>query len=350
MDIKKEKIVDIDSEILAPAVSSYEKEDKNYSLFFWSKDKTATEGDKDTKGFDLAKDSDISPIDLYSIYPEKNIRTVTFKSQDEIYKTVKVVDGEKISKLSNPSRESAYFSYWYKDDYKTQYDFDAPVTSDITLNAKWNVKIYSISSLMNGNMKLDNSSAQKIKAEDCSEITAIYKKNGESDAKPLPLTFDEAHSGENGYSYFKFEPLSPEDSGTYIITVTNGNDTKSKELVISCASAKKTEVQEVTETESSILKVPLNGGHFQSGISHSFLKEKDEGCELTVTGLFTYGKPCILTENPSWRNKVTFVLEVSEELDTQCKEVDGKTVTISGILTDAKSTWSKKMTVTAILR
>ncbi len=232
LEIKEEKIVDIGSEIAAPAVSFYEKDGKNYGLYFWSKDKTATESDKDTKGFDLAKGSDASPIDLYSIYTEKNIRTVTFKSQDNTHTTVKVIDGEKLSTPSNPSRYGFYFSYWYKDDYKTQYDFDAPVTSDMTLNAKWNVKISYISSLKNGDMKLDNGTATKIKAEDCSEITATCKKNGESDAKPISLKFDEAHSGEDYYSYFKFEPFSLEEAGSYTMTVTNGKDTKSKDFVI----------------------------------------------------------------------------------------------------------------------
>lgn len=121
--------------------------------------------------------------------------------------------------------------------------------------------------------------------------------------------------------------------------------------VLSCASAKKSEVQERGEISSQENEtLTLNGGSLHPLTGYSFLKEKDEGCELTVTGLFAYGKPCILTENPDGRNRVTFVLEVPEELDDRCRDMDGETVTVSGVLTDAKSTWSKKMTLTKIMQ
>ncbi len=129
-------------------------------------------------------------------------------------------------------------------------------------------------------------------------------------------------------------------------------------VIFSCASAKKTGVQENKVEQSTAQNFDLqlangfavNGGSLQQISDHSFLKEKDEGSQITVTGLFAYGNPCVLVENPDGKNRVSFVVEIPEDLEEQCRELDGKTVILTGILTESKSTWSKKMTLLKIER
>ncbi|WP_149553721.1 clostripain-related cysteine peptidase [Treponema pectinovorum] len=158
--------------------------------------------------------------------------TVTFDTAGGTpIKSVKVKSGEYLSSiLPTPERTDCYFSYWYKDDYKTPYDFKTPVTSSFELNAKWNVKISFIKELKNGTIRLDNGYAKNIKKVDCSEISATYLKKGESETKPLQLTFDEYYSGWDYYSYFKFEPFNTNEKATYTVTVTNGEESASKDF------------------------------------------------------------------------------------------------------------------------
>ncbi|MCR4740070.1 MAG: carboxypeptidase regulatory-like domain-containing protein [Lachnospiraceae bacterium] len=64
--------------------------------------------------------------------------TVTFMSRESVFKTLTVESGQTISKPSDyPTMEGKTFQYWYSDDPSVEYDFSTPVTSDITLYAKW---------------------------------------------------------------------------------------------------------------------------------------------------------------------------------------------------------------------
>ncbi|MGI5069966.1 hypothetical protein HRO26_02305 [Treponema pectinovorum] len=158
--------------------------------------------------------------------------TVTFGTAGGTpIKSVKVKSGEYLSSiLPTPERKDFHFSYWYEYDYKKPYDFKTPVTTSFKLNAKWNVKIKSIKDFTNGTIKLDNGHARSIRAWDCSEISATYLKKGESEAKPLKLTFDESYPGFGYDSRFKFEPFDANDKSTYTITVTNGKESVSKDF------------------------------------------------------------------------------------------------------------------------
>ncbi|MDE7181678.1 MAG: InlB B-repeat-containing protein [Clostridia bacterium] len=53
--------------------------------------------------------------------------------------TVKVKDGEKVAKPSNPTKTGYTFVKWIDASDKTDYDFDAKVESDLTLKAVWQV-------------------------------------------------------------------------------------------------------------------------------------------------------------------------------------------------------------------
>ena len=63
---------------------------------------------------------------------------VTFNTYDGIYQIQRVDDGEKVSKPVDPTRELFGFAGWYLEAAATtEYDFETPVVSDLTLYAGW---------------------------------------------------------------------------------------------------------------------------------------------------------------------------------------------------------------------
>ena len=58
--------------------------------------------------------------------------------------TQNVFDGEKATKPADPTRNGYNFEYWYLDDENTAYDFNKPVTGNITLTAKWSIASHNI--------------------------------------------------------------------------------------------------------------------------------------------------------------------------------------------------------------
>ncbi len=61
--------------------------------------------------------------------------TVTFKSDDQVVKTETVKKGKTVAKPADPVKDGYDFTGWFLDG--KEYDFGTPVTSDITLVAKW---------------------------------------------------------------------------------------------------------------------------------------------------------------------------------------------------------------------
>lgn len=84
--------------------------------------------------------------------------------------------------------------------------------------------------------------------------------------------------------------------------------------------------------------------------NHSYLTEESIGSEIKVTGLLTAKKNVFaLEENPESRSVVTFGLEVKKwSLKRKLRKLDGQKVTLIGVVTEASSTWTKKMKVLKI--
>lgn len=61
-----------------------------------------------------------------------------------------VMPNEKAHTVTEPTKEGYDFGGWIKQGETTPYDYDTPVTSDITLEAKWNPKEYNITYIPNG--------------------------------------------------------------------------------------------------------------------------------------------------------------------------------------------------------
>lgn len=71
--------------------------------------------------------------------------TVTFNSNGgTAVEEQKVTDGEAVSKPADPTKENYVLYYWSKDG--VEYDFSAPVTQNLTLNAEWYDKLIFTSS------------------------------------------------------------------------------------------------------------------------------------------------------------------------------------------------------------
>ena len=95
-----------------------------------------------TTEFDV-KQTFTSNFTLYVKVNEIKKFTVTFDSNDgsEI-KTVTVKDGEKVPKPADPTKTGYTFKGWLNGE--TEYDFEKSVTSNITLEAKWEENTYTV--------------------------------------------------------------------------------------------------------------------------------------------------------------------------------------------------------------
>ncbi len=84
--------------------------------------------------------------------------------------------------------------------------------------------------------------------------------------------------------------------------------------------------------------------------NHSYLAEDAVDSTIEIKGLLTVNNNSfVLKENPDSKSVVTFGLEVKKwNLKRKLKKLDGKTVKITGVLTDASSTWTKKMKVLSV--
>ena len=124
-------------------------------------------------------------------------------------------------------------------------------------------------------------------------------------------------------------------------------------MVSSCASkCKKTDSVDskptVPEVQNETFKKDNNKKNLL--INYSFLNEKNVGETLSVTGnLSQNGNGFTLISDPDSKSRVSFILEVSDsELKKKLQSLAGETVTVTGELTEANSTWTKKLKVLKI--
>lgn len=90
--------------------------------------------------------------------PDPVTYTVTFDSDGGSNVESKTVNsGSKVSKPSNPTKEGHTFDTWTKEDGSV-FDFNTPITSDITLKAKWNIKQVKVVFNANGGSFNDETS------------------------------------------------------------------------------------------------------------------------------------------------------------------------------------------------
>ena len=117
------------------------------------------------RGLTMNKNAKLSgqPIDTGDVIndttntPEPNGTPVTvtydYGERGGIYAKQIVQAGEKAIQPDVPSRQGYQFMDWYLDD--TKYDFNAAVTGDMTLTAKWTANSYTITFDTDGGSKID---------------------------------------------------------------------------------------------------------------------------------------------------------------------------------------------------
>lgn len=114
-------------------------------------------------------------------------------------------------------------------------------------------------------------------------------------------------------------------------------------LCASCRSNKSANTEAFSQTNVKVKPV------VQTVSNHSSLTEKHIGSSFTIKGnLVETASSWILIENPTSRSKVTFTLDIPNELKPICAEKVNTFVTISGLLTEVKSPWNKSLSVKSI--
>lgn len=74
--------------------------------------------------------------------PEKTVYTVSFMYNGELYSTELVEEGSKIGNIPEPPARTGYTGKWYLGD--EEFTYDTPITSDITVNAVYTAKTYTV--------------------------------------------------------------------------------------------------------------------------------------------------------------------------------------------------------------
>jgi len=93
-----------------------------------------------------------------TLYAKWDINQYTVKFDvDGTISTTSAAYGYSINAPANPEKMGHTFAGWYTDDsYVTPYDFDTPVTGDITLYAKWNKNNYTVKFDVDGDVSESN--------------------------------------------------------------------------------------------------------------------------------------------------------------------------------------------------
>ena len=92
-------------------------------------------------------------ISLYAVWGDAvaPTHTVTFQIDGTPYLTTPVLDGVKVDEPAAPTKEGHTFAGWCTDEAGTaSYNFEAPVTTDLTLYANWTVNTYTVTFDANG--------------------------------------------------------------------------------------------------------------------------------------------------------------------------------------------------------
>lgn len=92
--------------------------------------------------------------------PAKDVYTVTFMYNGEIYSTELVEEGRKIGNIPEPPARTGYTGKWYLGD--EEFTYDTPITSDITVNAVYTAKTYTVT--FTANAETDNAFTKSFEA------------------------------------------------------------------------------------------------------------------------------------------------------------------------------------------
>lgn len=195
-------------------------------------------------GWDKDFSSLTSDLEINAVY-EAVITEWTVSFENVELEDIIVANGEKLEKISDPVKEGFDFVGWFTDEAcQEQYDFEAVVSSNLTLYAKFTEKVYTITYILNGGK--------------CDDLVKEFKHN---DVVVLPVP------ERYGYSF----------TGWY--ETIDGTDVKIE--VLENKSYKLKAKWEALEKYT--VNYDLNGGKFTDEIMNNFEKEIISLGSFTIT-------------------------------------------------------------------
>lgn len=195
-------------------------------------------------GWDKDFSSLTSDLEINAVY-EAVITEWTVSFENVELEDIIVANGEKLEKISDPVKEGFDFVGWFTDEAcQEQYDFEAAVSSNLTLYAKFTEKVYTITYILNGGK--------------CDDLVKEFKHN---DVVVLPVP------ERYGYSF----------TGWY--ETIDGTDVKIE--VLENKSYKLKAKWEALEKYT--VNYDLNGGKFTDEIMNNFEKEIISLGSFTIT-------------------------------------------------------------------
>ena len=195
-------------------------------------------------GWDKDFSSLTSDLEINAVY-EQVITEWTVSFENVELEDIIVANGEKLEKISDPVKEGFDFVGWFTDEAcQEQYDFEAVVSSNLTLYAKFTEKVYTITYILNGGK--------------CDDLVKEFKHN---DVVVLPVP------ERYGYSF----------TGWY--ETIDGTDVK-----IEVLENKNYKLKAKWEAlEKYTVNYDLNGGKFTDEIMNNFEKEIISLGSFTIT-------------------------------------------------------------------
>ena len=185
-----------------------------------------------------------------------NTYTVTFNSNGgSTVESKKVNYGDKVTEPDAPTKTGYTFDGWYSDaNFSTEWDFDTPITDDITLHAKWNINQYTVTFNTNGGSDVDS-------------LSVAYGEKVEKPADPTRegYTFAGWYSNEELTMPWDFDtPISDN-----ITLYAKWTEIPTYTVAVSASPAEGGTVTSSVEsapsgTEVTVTAIPVSGYHFVS--------------------------------------------------------------------------------------
>ena len=200
-----------------------------------------------------------TPItDDITLYAKWNVNqyTVTFETNGgSTVAEQKINYNEKVKEPEAPTQTGYTFDGWYSDaNFSTEWDFDTPITDDITLHAKWNINQYTVTFNTNGGSDVDSLSVdygEKVeKPADPTREGYTFAGWYSNEELTMPWDFDTPIS-DNITLYAKWTEIP-----TYTVAVS-ASPAESGTVTSSVESAP-------SGTEVTVTAIPVSGYHFVS--------------------------------------------------------------------------------------
>lgn len=152
-------------------------------------------------------------------------------NSDSTIKEQLVIKGQKAMRPGDPTKDGYIFDDWYVDNENTRvYDFNQPVTADLTLTAKWTANQYAITYDLDGGTVEGNPTSYTVEAEEITlkeptksgYIFTGWSGTGLVDENNMTVTIPKGSTGDREYTaHWRYRSSSGSSSPSYAITIPN---------------------------------------------------------------------------------------------------------------------------------